>query len=288
MLTLKLAWIVICTSLTAILFTYFFIESRNESVIKYFPADEKQSFESANTTLSFQSGEGNDEYEIGWELSSRTPQSVYLRQDVSLLYVNGRLKGVVNKWKENAQEINKRSTLHGEDTQKYEAISFHHGEIHKNSDTINSIQETSKDRLYIIDSPHSNRIAFHDPQSAEEKTWKNKLDHSINQQLEAQWDELLTHYQIPEGAYEKIPLTELPAFDEENPFPYTSKENYKRISGQLWEGLYKNYILGIKDTHSKHPIQSYIPLLLFDKNGKHLMVLYEDDAGEKHQLIQYY
>ncbi|MFC7060630.1 hypothetical protein [Halobacillus seohaensis] len=285
---MKQVWLSICIVFIFILTTYFYISSQEETVIKYFPEDESQGFESAKTILSFKTGEGDDEYEIEWELNSKSSQTTYLRQDVSLLYVNGRLKGVVNKWKEDAKEITKRSVIHGEETQKYNAISFHHGEIHKNDDTIKSIQATSNDTLYIIDSPHSNRIAFHSPQSKEEEDWQNKLDHSITQQLDAQWDQLIEHYQIPEDKYEKVPLTELALFNQDNPFPYTSAADYRKISGNLWEGLYKNYVLGIKDSQSKHPIQSYIPLLLFDKNGKHLLVLYEDDTGEKHQLIQHY
>ncbi|MFG6148520.1 hypothetical protein [Halobacillus sp. B23F22_1] len=285
---MKYIWLSICVSLLSLTFFYFYQVTKEESVVKYFPIDEEGKFEYAETSLSFQEGEGDDEYEVGWKIKSKSNEKVYLRQDVSLLYVNGRLKGVVNKWKENADVINKHSTLHGEDTKKYEAVSFHHGEIHKDDDVINSIQATSGDLLYIIDSPHSNRIAFKKPETKEEEKWKNKLDHSIYQQLTAQWDELKAYYQIPSEKYEQVPLTDLPSYNEENPFPFIPQGQYNRISGQLWEGLYKNYVLGIKDAKSKHPIQSYIPLLLFDKKGKHLMVLYEDDQGEKNQLIQYY
>ncbi|MCP3025683.1 hypothetical protein [Halobacillus sp. A5] len=285
---MKYIWLSICATLVFLMVFYFYTISKEEAVVKYFPTDEDVTFEKAETSLSYQEGEGADEYEIGWEISSKSDQPVYLRQDVSLLYVNGRLKGVINKWQENTDELSKHSTLHGEDTKKYEALSFHHGEIHKDEEVINSIQATTSDQLYIIDSPYTNRMAFKSAKTKEEEDWQNKLDHSIYQQLKAQWDELLAFYQIPESQYEQVPLTDLPEFNEENPFPYTTGDQYSRISGQLWEGLYKNYILGIRDAKSKHPIQSYIPLLLFDKKGKHLMVLFEDDQGEKKQLIQYY
>ncbi|WP_431798840.1 hypothetical protein [Halobacillus andaensis] len=285
---MKYIWLSICAFLIFLMVFYFYNVSKEETVVKYFPIAEDVTFDKAETLLSYQEGEGDDEYEVGWKTSSKSTEPVYLRQDVSLLYVNGRLKGVVNKWKENEAKLTKHSTLHGEETKKYEAISFHHGEVHKGEDVINSIQATTYDKLYIVDSPHSKRMAFKNAESKEEEEWQNKLDHSIHQQLEVQWDGLKSYYQIPKGQYEQVPLTDLHSFNEENPFPYTSSEQYNRISGQLWEGLYKNYVLGIKDAKSKHPIQSYIPLLLFDKNGKHLMVLYEDDQGEKHQLIQYY
>lgn len=97
----------------------------------------------------------------------------------------------------------------------------------------------------------------------------------------------MTHYQVPRDKYTAVALTELADY-KDKPFPGTSEADSERIKGQLWEGLYKNYVLGISDTKSSHPIQSYIPLILFDKDGKHLLVLYEDDTGKKHQLIQYY
>lgn len=266
------------------LYTQYFKE---ESVIKYFPLDQERTFKSYATTLDFAAQEDEDEYEVLWEVASESDQPMYLRQDVSLLYVNGRLKGVVSKWEENVAEIEKETSLHGEDSQKYQAISFHHGEIHEGEKPIKSIQATSKDELYVIDSPHSKSTAFKSPSTAEEKEWKQRLDHTINQQIEAQWEELLKRYQISKEDYDLVPLTQLADYIDK-PFPGTTKKNYERIKGQLWEGLYKNYILGISDTQSSHPIQSYIPLILFDKKGKHLMVLYEDDTGKKHQLIQYY
>ncbi|QAS54191.1 hypothetical protein [Halobacillus litoralis] len=266
------------------LYTQYFQE---ESVVKYFPLDEERGFSKFATTLNFSAQEDADEYEVLWDVSSESDGPMYLRQDVSLLYVNGRLKGVVSKWEENVSEIKKETSIHGEDSQKYQAISFHHGEIHEGDDPIKSIQATSKDELYVIDSPHSSTTAFKKPSDPEEEEWKERLDHTITQQIEAQWEELLRHYQIQKDNYTLVPLTELADFKEKT-FPGTTEENFARIKGQLWEGLYKNYILGISDTKSSHPIQSYIPLILFDKNGKHLMVLYEDDTGKKHQLLQYY
>lgn len=286
-LVMKKVWIYgLCCLLLIILVIHYFVHEEAE-VIKYFPIDSINDFSSFETNLAFDSQEDEDEYEVTWLMSSLSDQTLYLRQDISLLYVNGRLKGVINKWQENTQKIEKSTTIHGEDTKKYEAISFHHGEIHKGKQPIKSIQATSGDRLYIIDSPHTQRSAFHKPSTKEERQWKKKLDHSIHQQIEAQWDELLLHYQIPESEYTTIPLTQLNQF-ENQPLPGVAPTESERIKGQLWEGLYKNYLLAITDTKSNHPIQSYIPMILFSKDGTHLMVLFEDDTGKKHQLIQYY
>ncbi|MCA0970083.1 hypothetical protein LCM20_05760 [Halobacillus litoralis] len=270
-----------------VVFLYFLQHTKEMDVIKYFPLDPMSGFTSFETDLSFEGQSDEDEYEVVWDMYSKSDQTQYLRQDVSLLYVNGRLKGIMNKWEENVQEIQKSSKLHGEDSQKYEAITFHHGEIHRGEEPIRSIQATSHDLLYVIDSPHTKRSSFKKAKNEEEKEWKERLDHSISQQVKAQWQHLFEHYQIPQNKYTAIALTDLAKYNEK-PLPNTPEGESDRILGQLWEGLYKNYITGISDTSSKHPIQSYMPVVLFDKNGKHLMVLFEDDTGKKHQLIQYY
>lgn len=53
--------------------------------------------------------------------------------------------------------------------------------------------------------------------------------------------------------------------------------------GQLWEGLYKNYLLPIV-TRNK-PTDTYVPIILLNKNHNHLLVLYEANH-EKKKLIQ--
>ncbi|WP_085508871.1 hypothetical protein [Thalassobacillus devorans] len=259
-----------------------------ENVIKYFPIDETKNFLKAETRLSFESETDADEYEVKWESISESNEPMYLRQDLSLLYVNGQLKGILNKWRENGQKIEQSSVLHGEDTSLYQAITFHHGEIHYPEDVIKSIQTLSYDQLYVVDSPHTPLESFHTPETGEDKEWTKTVNHSIQQQLDYQWDELIAHFNIPKEEYEAVPLTDLYKY-ENKAIPGVSKEDTTRILGQLWEGLYKNYVLGITDEKSTgHPIQSYIPLILFSKKADHLLVLFEDDQGRKEQLIQYY
>ncbi|PLR76950.1 hypothetical protein CU633_12830 [Bacillus sp. V3-13] len=49
------------------------------------------------------------------------------------------------------------------------------------------------------------------------------------------------------------------------------------IPGHLWEGLYKNYFLGIqkKDGTIIDPIDSSMPLILLAKDQSHLLVAFE-------------
>ncbi|MBM7552285.1 hypothetical protein [Thalassobacillus pellis] len=286
----KYVWFGLMIAAVVIVYFNFLSPLLNPSinVIKYFPIDETKEFQSAETTLTFNSEKDSDEYEVQWAMRSDTRDKMYLRQDVSLLYVNGQLKGIMNKWRENTNLIEQQSILNGEDSSLYQAITIHHGEIHYPEDIIKSIQTLTHDQLYVIDSPHTALESFHKPETNEHKEWVETINHSVQQQLDYQWDALLSYFNIPVERYVAVPLTKLYQY-QEDPIPGVDKEESKRILGQLWEGLYKNYVMGISDSKSSgHPIQSYVPLILFDKEGKHLLVLFEDDQGNKEQLIQYY
>ncbi|SDK54830.1 hypothetical protein [Sediminibacillus albus] len=266
----------------------FFMRQEDHAVIKYFPLDEDLTFTKYMTDLDILSEVDIDEYDVQWKASSDIDKAIYLRQDVSLLYVDGRLKGILSKWKENGQTIEQKTRIHGEDSSHFQAITFHHGELHYPDDEIKSIQAMSYDELYVIDSPHTALESFDQPLNQSQEEWKDTLDHATNQQLSFHWRQLINHFDIPAETYTIIPLTELYEF-EKKPIPGLNIEETQQVIGQLWEGLYKNYILGITGTQSnQHPINTFIPLVLFDNNGKHLIVLYQDEKEEKQQLLQYY
>lgn len=272
-----------------VLMVYYVLLNRDhdESVIKFFPIDEKLQIIDPITNLSLLYQDDQDEYEIQWETSSKVDRPVYLRQDVSLLYVDGKLKGVLSKWKENGQNMLQKTKVHGEDSSHFQAITFHHGEIHYPDDQIKSIQDMSTAELYVIDSPLTALESFVEPASKEQQNWKHTLDHATNQNLLYHWNELMHYYQIPKEKYVAIPLTALPQYNKK-PFPSLSQEKTQEVIGQLWEGLYKNYILGITGHQNQiQPVQSFVPLILVGKDGSHLFVLYEDASGHKQQLIQY-
>ncbi|QHE52963.1 hypothetical protein [Pontibacillus sp. HMF3514] len=260
--------------------------NKEVSVVKFFPLDEVKRFDETFTDLTLLSESDEDEYDFMWKTVSTLEEPVYLRQDVSLLYMDGHLKGVLSKWKENGQNLFQEQKIHGEDSSHYQAVTFHHGEIHYPDDKIKSIQDMSRAELYVIDSPLTPLESFTSPQNQSQEDWKRKLDHATEQQLNYQWNQLIEHYQIPKEQYEIIPLTELPDY-ETKPFPKLTAEQTQQVIGQLWEGLYKNYVLQFTDD-SKEDINSYVPLVLVDRDGKHLLVLFEDMNQRKQRLIQYY
>ncbi|KGX85021.1 hypothetical protein [Pontibacillus marinus] len=260
--------------------------NKEVSVVKFFPLDEVKRFDETSTDLTLLSESDEDEYDFQWKTASTLEEPVYLRQDVSLLYMDGHLKGILSKWKENGQNLFQEQKIHGEDSSHYQAVTFHHGEIHYPDDKIKSIQDMSRAELYVIDSPLTPLESFTSPQNQSQEDWKRKLDHATEQQLHYQWNQLIEHYQIPKEQYEIIPLTDLPDY-ETKPFPKLTAEQTQQVIGQLWEGLYKNYVLQFTGD-SQEDLNSYVPLVLADRDGKHLLVLFEDMDQRKQRLIQYY
>jgi hypothetical protein len=261
-------------------------EEVRESII-YFPIDRQVQFQQASTKLSLLDQHDEDEYAVKWNVQSKLDRTAYLRQDISLLFEDGILISTLSKWKENIQTIKMKKMMNGEDSSYYEAISFHHGELHYPDDIIKSSQRMSFDYLYVIDSPMSPLESFKIPKTSFELEWKAILNNTRNQQLQYIWSNLIQHYNISTKNYYFIALTSVPAY-QDNTFPNLSYEQTEKAIGGLWEGLYKNYFLGIKneDGTITSPIGSSIPLILFSKDGSHFIILIEAKNGKKYQFIQ--
>ena len=69
--------------------------------ITYFPPAEEFNFDEASTNLTLHE-EGK---EIIWTSNSKSNDTLYLRQDISLLYMNGIFKGVQSKWERQVDKI---------------------------------------------------------------------------------------------------------------------------------------------------------------------------------------
>ncbi|QDP40608.1 hypothetical protein [Radiobacillus deserti] len=260
----------------------------NTSAIKHFPIDTSLDFSLQQTDVKLLSQTGDDDFDILWKESSELERKIYLRQDVSILYTDGRLRGILSKWKENIDNISQETVLPDEGSSHFQAITFHHGELHYPDDKIKSIHGMSNSELYVIDSPHSALESFQKPENQNQQEWMKTLNHATAQQLSYHWKQLLRHFQIPASKYVFVPLTELYRYQDE-PIPSLTMGETDVVIGQLWEGLYKNYILNITEQLSTDkPVNSFVPLVLFDKEGTHLIVLFQDGNGKKQQLIQYY
>ncbi|WP_249871095.1 hypothetical protein [Oceanobacillus saliphilus] len=257
--------------------------NRSSPTFSFFPLDPESTMEYATTSLTLLSEEGINKYEVDWKVESLSDKSMYLRQDVSLLFDNGILRGVRSKWVENTNRILFNEKIRSEDSRHFQSISFHHGENHYSEEDIRSIQMMSFDELYVIDSPTTPIASFKVPSDMYESEWKELLDRTSRQQLLFHWHELLHYFNISVENYRTVPLVDLYKYNN-IPLPNLTQEHTTHVIGRLWEGLYKNYIIPASDPPNSN-LDSFIPLILIDKEGGHLIVLFELN-GKKEQLIQ--
>lgn len=268
------------------IFLVFLYQSKINSIpsISYFPLDKETSFTKSQTKLKVNVQKGQKNYTISWNALSQSDKTMYLRQDVSLLFSNGKLLGALSKWQENESIIELNKTIQTQGTSHFQTISYHHGELHYPNGSIKSIQQMTYDELYLLENAASDIHSFHKPKTSRDLKWEKALNGQTSQTLLYHWNNLLNHYQINKEDYLIVPLTALNRFNKDS-LPSLSQEQTNQIIGQLWEGLYKNYLVPI--TYEKEHVSSYVPLILFGKDNKHLVVLFEIN-GKKERLIQQY
>lgn len=273
--------LVICSFVFAL---FLLFNNRAYQTITFFPIDYDTSFNEKSTNLSLSPKTKDSGYEINWQTHSKTNEPLYLRQDISLLYNNGKLKGVKSKWKNNRQALD---MLHKElsDTRAlWEAISYHHGEVHSPDHEIKSSHFITKDSLYVNNSNPNGVRFFKTANNQTEQDFKETIDKEIKQKLIKHWDRLIKHFNINLEEYFSFPLTEIDIYNNK-PFPTFNQRKTDQVIGQMWEGLYKNYIIPMTESKSKQ-LNNYIPLILLAKNNDHLIILYELN-GKKEILIQH-
>ncbi|SDM81567.1 hypothetical protein SAMN04488137_2053 [Fictibacillus solisalsi] len=267
-------------------FMYHFGKEPVKESIIFFPIDNQVYFTKANTSVRL-SGSTPENYTLQWNVASETNQSVYLRQDISLLYGNGVLASTMNKWKQDTKIIEESKKVSGRNERLSQSVSFHYAEIHKNENTYRSAQAMSGQRMYVYQKGAS-FASFQKPQSQAERTAKTKLDVKTYSFLQKTWTGAKQFYNVTGANYYSVALTDLPQY-QKNPLPGFTQEQTNKIIGNLWEGLYKNYFLGVKKSNGQKvsPIGSSMPLIMFSKDKTHLMVLFNLKDGEFIQLIQY-
>ncbi len=267
--------------ITFLLFILF--EKESQEMIKYFPFDESMSFIEAETNLSLVEQTGNDQYKVKWKVDSNLQQPIYLRQDVSLLFMDGQLKGIKSLWKEEESKISLNEDIDESDSSHFEAISYHHGEIHYPNDEIKSIQQMTYDELYVIDSPYSPLESFHKAESDFQLEWAKTLTHTTDQALHYRWKQWMEKLDIASNDYILHPLVNIYEFSSK-PLNGFSQAETNKIIAQLWEGLYKEYIIPLSNTSTASPL--YMPIILISKNYDHLFVLFNDATNQVQALKQ--
>lgn len=256
-----------------------------EDSIIYFPLNESVTFLDAETSLLNPVTKGKREYDIILKSYSRLDQEAYLRQDISFLFVNGRLFGKMGKWENKTDVIENEEKFSLKNNHLLQAISYHHGELHEN-DNITSTQRMSKDGLYVVHSALG-LIFFHKPQTEEETGFKDILDKKVQEVIQYNLKMAEEQFNINLENYHVFPIIELPELEKKG-LPSFSKEKSAEILGKLWEGLYKNYFVAIKkgNGESVSPIASTMPIIFLSKSKDHLYVIFETADGEGIQLLQ--
>lgn len=229
----------------------------------------------------------DDEHIFEWDVTSITDKEIFLRQDISLLFSDGKLIDSLSEWEDRSQKLAQYKKVNGEDSSHYQAISLHYGEIHLGNEQIRSTQKMTSDHLYVIDSEFTTLFSFEVAQSEEEKEWQEILDKVKNQHLEFSWNQLIDFYHIDVSKYKTYSLIDLATFDTVALSGLT-KTNTKEVVGSLWEDLYKNYFLGLKTREGKviEPIGSTMPLILIAKDYSHHIILIHAEDGTSFMFKQ--
>jgi hypothetical protein len=276
-LLLGLLVIVITTAL------YYQSESpKVQESITFFPIDSSVTYKTTQTSLKL-----IDKKSLVWKIVSTLDRNAYLRQDAGLLYSNGRLIDRLSAWKQNNKSIEQEKQIVSKENALYEAITFHHAELHEKGGKIFSSQAMSSDQMYIIHIGPNNQYSFRTPASKFQTEWKQKLDEKTERMLQYSWNKGIRHFSIDLNEYQAFPLNYFNNRSKKG-FPGFSKAETDQIVGNLWEGLYKNYLLGIKkaDGTIADPFGSTLPLILIANNKTHLLVLTETANGEPILLRQ--
>jgi hypothetical protein len=260
---------IFCLVIALILLSALFLKQLPEGkvareAIIYFPESENYYFLDAKTDL-VPGGKGV----FFLRTFSRLNEKAYLRQDISLVFADGRLILTQNRWKRDAERMETEQDVHAPGAENLSALSLHYAEIHDPGGEIKSAFAMSADRF---------------PAGGNEM---EKAIEKEERELERILQRAKKELRIPIENYDAFPLDKLSGFGNK-PFPGFSLAETRKITGQLWEGIYKNYFLGIKDEKGRpeSPLGSTMPIVLLAKDKGHLLVLFETKGGKLRMLKQ--
>lgn len=243
--------------------------------ITYFPIDPHITFRNAGTEIIPEKGK-----QILLRSYSAMDTPAFLRHDITMLFASGKLVAKMGKWEQGVLFLEQSQIFTLQENTKLQAISFHHAEIHENS-SITSTHELTEDLFYFIVSEHEDTASFKTPDTATDLLWQEFLDKQESRFITTSIDTIAATYSLDRQHFDIFPLTVLSTYEQE-PLPSFSRAETKIIIGQLIEGLYKNYFLGIKkeDGTTVSPINSTVPIIFLAKNREFLYVSFITADGE--------
>lgn len=278
-----LLFILIASFITALLLYFYQDQDETEQSLTYFPDDPALLFEKAGTTIQFQP---DTPYTLQWMVESKINKPTYLRQDVSLLFKDQRLIGILSQWKEKTDQLSQMKTLKENESGYYEAITVHHAENHYPNNVIRGKEVMSYDHLSVIDSA-GEFTSFRIPAQPEEKDWTTKRWRTLQQEQHDLVTKAAQQFHFNLSQYDSFPLSYLHIYND-HPLPSLNQKTTHRVISQLWEGIYKDYCLGVhlSEHDVRDPIGSMMPIILFDKNAKQILVIIQLNTGEITMLKQ--
>ncbi|TGA99611.1 hypothetical protein E4665_04640 [Sporolactobacillus shoreae] len=236
-------------------------------VITYFPDNGSIIYKKAWTRLN----PGNRNKQLEWTVHSEINRPAYFMQDFSLLYANGRLIATINYWKRNERSLSESRQLNALPG-FYQSLSVHQAEVHVN-DQIFGKEVLSSDQLYLWKNG-GKLAAFKEARTAAEE----EITASYQDRLVKSQSDLLkrtaSKYGFNLNGYRIVPLNELTESSFNQIFPF-SREKAMRITGQLWEGIYKAVVNGLQTPQGTFEAAagSRIPVLLIGED--HLLIVIE-------------
>lgn len=239
--------------------------SENEPTITYFQPNDKYFF--TDSTFSITSSNGY----LEWKMNSKLNDVAYLRQNIGLLYVNGKFSSYYSDWKQNTSKLHFEKRYNIQTTAKVEAIGLHYGEFHDDGE-IYSIQQMDHAAYYLSNLINSDQTIY----------WKDKLDQRLQKEYFRYVQNIFSHFSLEEEAYTVVLLTSLDDYIKSN-FSHFTKQQTEKLVGLLWESIYKQYMvpLFLQEKNSN----DFMPALLFANDGSHLYIIYQLN-NEWHQYMQ--
>lgn len=239
--------------------------------ITYFPENEPIVFKDYGTTLQLTDGGTS----FDWFIHSSLYQTAYLMQNFSLLYKNNRLIEINNQWKKDTNRIADRRSVHA-NFGYYQSVTVHQAEVHR-GETISGKEVSSYAQLFVA-SLNGRRAGFQQGRTEAEKQIERKIVTTYNRQQKELLMRAAKQYGFQPEAYKIISLADLASTAPKILFP-SRPDTASRITGQLWEGIYKIILSGFQMGENQYEpvIGSSLPLLLIGKD--HMLVLTESAGG---------
>jgi len=227
--------------------------------ITYFESNENYFFGHATIETKIKSNQ------LQWKMISETNELAYIRQNIGLLFVNGKFKAFYSEWKPNRRYLSFQQSFPLPNKARIDTLGLHYGEFH-DDDSIYSLQLMDGQTLYT---------------ETNEKM-KQSIDHQIDQTIQQYVQYILDMYSIDENLYHIVPFTELQQY-----FKYYNNKHSnlatEKLEGHLWESIYKQYILTLLST--KDIDEHVMPLFLFAKDNSHVYFIFTMNH-KTYQFIQ--